>query len=73
MGAAALGFLSVNALRAAAPQLAPVVAALLNGCSTVRSLPEAWVHSALTPVFKSGEVSDPGKLATTGACSQPVH
>jgi hypothetical protein len=59
-GAATLGFLSVDALRAAAPQLAPVVAALLNGCSTVGSLPTAWALSALTPVFKSGETSDPG-------------
>ena len=59
-GAATLGFLSVDALRAAAPLLAPGVAALLNGCSTVGSLPAAWALSALTPVFKSGETSDPG-------------
>ena len=51
-GAATLGFLSEDALRAAAPQLAPVVAALLNGCSTVGSLPAACALSLLTPGLK---------------------
>ena len=59
-GAATLGFLSVDALRAAAPLLAPCLAALLNGCSAVGGLPAAWALSALTPVFKSGDTSDPG-------------
>jgi hypothetical protein len=71
-GAATLGFLSVDALREAAPQLASSLAALLNGCSAVGALPTTWALSALTPVFKSGETSDPGNyrgiaVGTVGA------
>ena len=59
-GSATLGLLSVEALRAAAQQLAPCVAALLNGCTTVGSLPKAWAITAITPVLKGGDASDPG-------------
>ncbi len=59
-GSATLGFLSVEALRAAAPLLAPVVAALFNACAQVGSLPPAWALCAITPIHKSGAKTEPG-------------
>ena len=59
-GSATLGFLSVEALRAAAPLLAPVVAALFNACAQVGSLPPAWALCAITPIHKSGSKTEPG-------------
>lgn len=59
-GSSTLGFLSVEALRAAAPLLAPAVAALFNACAQVGSLPPAWALCAITPIHKSGSVTEPG-------------
>ena len=59
-GSSTLGFLSVDALRAAAPLLAAAVAALFNACAQVGSLPPAWALCAITPIHKSGPVTDPG-------------
>ncbi len=59
-GSSTLGFLSVDALRAAAPLLAAAVAALFNACVQVGSLPPAWALCAITPIHKSGPVMDPG-------------
>ncbi len=57
---ATLGFLSVEALRAAASLLAPAVAALFNACAQVGSLPPAWALCAITPIHKSGAKTEPG-------------
>ena len=59
-GSSTLGFLSVEALRAAAPLLAPAVAALFNACAQVGSLPPAWALCAITPIHKGGAVTEPG-------------
>ena len=59
-GSSTLGFLSVDAFRAAAPLLAAAVAALFNACAQVGSLPPAWALCAITPIHKSGPVTDPG-------------
>ena len=59
-GSSTLGFLTVDAFRAAAPHLAAVVAALFNACAQVGSLPPAWALCAITPIHKSGPVTDPG-------------
>lgn len=59
-GSSTLGFLSVDAFRAAAPLLAGTVAALFNACAQVGSLPPAWALCAITPIHKSGPVTDPG-------------
>ena len=59
-GSSTLGFLSVDALTAAAPVLAPAVAALFNACAQVGSLPTSWALCAVTPIHKSGLVTDPG-------------
>ena len=50
----------MEALRAAAPVLAPAVAALFNACAQVGSLPPAWALCAITPIHKSGAVAEPG-------------
>ena len=55
-----LGFLSVHALKVAAPLLAPCVAALFNSFALVGSLPPSWAVSAITPIFKSGDIDVPG-------------
>jgi hypothetical protein len=54
-----IGFLSVDALHAAVPMLAPAVAALFNAAAQVGSLSEAWSLCAVTPIHKSGGVTDP--------------
>lgn len=59
-GSSTLGFLSVEALRAAAAILAPAVAALFNACAQVGSLPPAWALCAITPIHKGGAVTEPG-------------
>ena len=59
-GASTLGFLTVEALKAAAPNLSPCIAALFNALPSAGSLPPAWALSAITPIHKSGEVTDPG-------------
>ena len=59
-GSSTLGFLTVEAFRAAAPLLAGAVAALCNACAQVGSLPPAWALCAITPIHKSGPVTDPG-------------
>ena len=59
-GSSTLGFLTVEAFRAAAPLLAGAVAALFNACAQVGSLPPAWALCAITPIHKSGPVTDPG-------------
>ncbi len=59
-GSSTLGFLSVDAFRAAAPLLAAAVAALFDACAQVGSLPPAWALCAITPIHKSGPVTDPG-------------
>jgi hypothetical protein len=59
-GSSTLGFLSVEALRAAAALLAPAVAALFNACAQVGSLPPAWALCAITPIHKSGAKTEPG-------------
>ena len=60
LGSATLGFLSVEALKAAASLLAPCVAALYNAFALVGSLPPSWAVSAITPILKSGDISVPG-------------
>ena len=59
-GSATLGFLSVQALKVAAPLLAPCVAALFNSFALVGCLPPSWAVSAITPIFKSGDIDVPG-------------
>jgi hypothetical protein len=59
-GSSTLGFLSVEALRAAAALLAPAVAALFNACAQVGSLPPAWALCAVTPIHKGGARTEPG-------------
>ena len=59
-GSATLGFLSVEALRAASGVLAPVVGALFNACAQAGSLPAAWSLCAITPIHKNGAVTEPG-------------
>ena len=59
-GSATLGFLSVQALKVAAPLLAPCVAALFNLSALVGCLPPSWAVSAITPIFKSGDIDVPG-------------
>ena len=59
-GSSTLGFLSVEALRAAAALLAPAVAALFNACAQVGSLPPAWALCAITPIHKDGARTEPG-------------
>ena len=54
-GSSALGFLTVEAFRAAAPLLAGAVAAFFNACAQVGSLPPAWALCAITPIHKSGQ------------------
>ena len=51
-----LGFLSVHAVKVAAPLLAPCVAALFNSFAIVGCLPPSWAMSAITPIFKSGDI-----------------
>ena len=59
-GSATLGFLTVEALRAAAPLLAPCVTALFNAFSAAGCLPPSWALSAITPIHKSGDTGLPG-------------
>ena len=56
---ATLGFLSVEALKAAAHLLAPCVAALFNAFALAGSLPPSWAVSAITPILKSGDTGVP--------------
>ena len=58
-GSATLGFLSVEALRAAATTLAPCVAALFNSFAVVGCLPHSWALSSITPIHKSGDTAVP--------------
>jgi hypothetical protein len=60
LGSATLGYLSVEALKAAAPLLAPCVAALFNAFALVGCLPPSWAVSAITPILKSGDTGVPG-------------
>ena len=59
-GASTLGFLTVQALKAAAPLLSPCIAALYNALPSAGSLPPSWALSAITPIHKSGDATDPG-------------
>ena len=60
LGSSTLGFLSVEALRAASTVLSPAVAALFNACAQAGSLSAAWSLCAITPILKKGAVTDPG-------------
>ena len=52
-GKAVVGPLKPLVLRQAAPLLAPALAALLNACARIGSLPPAWALSAITPIPKA--------------------
>lgn len=59
-GSATLGYLSVQAIQAAAPMLAPCVTALFNAFSSAGCLPPSWALSAITPIHKAGDTGLPG-------------
>ena len=59
-GKATVGLLKLDALSAAAAQLAPCLASVFNACQRVAALPRGWALCGITPIHKGGDTSDPG-------------
>ena len=63
------GFLSVEALKAAAHLLAPCVAALSNALALVGCLPPSRAVSTIIPISKSGDTGMPGTYRGIAVCT----
>lgn len=59
-GKATVGVLKLDALSAAAAELAPCLAAIFNASQRVGALPRPWALCGITPIHKGGDVTDPG-------------
>lgn len=59
-GKATVGVLKLDALSAAAAELAPCLAAIFNACQRVGVLPRPWALCGITPIHKGGDMTDPG-------------
>ena len=57
--AAGIDKLSARLLRIAAPVIASSVSRLINYSFSIGSVPQRWKTSKVTPLFKSGDASDP--------------